>query len=1101
MTTSTLKLKTSRVLKLRRLLMLLACIAFLPLSSFGQIKKGKKLFNEGRYQEAVRALSKDFDTKAPNTEAGILLAKCYFKLLDYQDALDVISIVGQDNLVTSEDRRFYADVLIANDNFSDAYLELITLYSEDQSDPLAGLWLDKVLDLLEWDTIPTGSALESLNGINSIYNEYAPYVSPDDNLWFISDAINIQSVFPASYNNQNMHLYFRTKPKSEETTTFTRPSMLIKSKDYYYHDGPLDEWPDTDKYALTLRDIDAPESGGLIGIYFSTLSGDEDDVIPFKYNETYNTGHPTFVNGNRMIFSSDRPGGFGQMDLWYCDWVDDAWSEPKNFGPIINTPFNEVFPNYFLGRLYYSSDRRDMGYGALDVYYSSKLLRYSESHNLRTPVNSAYDDFGLSFSNPDMGYLSSNRTGGQGGDDIYKMRFQPEKKPVKFPIIKIVDGDITEVTQVEIYDSYGKTVAITEVGPDGLIEVNDLLSRQVYFLKVLGNGVSDKATIVTSSSIDGLSFTNEMIAPNTFIFELLPTREYTLKKKENIDDSILEFEINGEVVGDDISSIEGIPVSLRNASGTVLATTKTGDDGKFKITGAKMGEDYTITTEGVDEYHEIDIYGESGAITQSLVPIGINEFSYTRAAPAALWMAATPVIVENVFAVEVNPESIESKEAILHDDSDVEVLKAQMDEDGFLALGSLTSGKAYRLNMKGSNLKSDNRLIILDGNGDTSQTVRPFDAENYLFEYLLYKDYGSMNQNDGEAVKAFVSTPSAKPEGIYKVRINNLNASESIPYVLAESSGEFADTVVVNSNGVAILRGIDPEKDYTLSPVDSISGGLQSIEVFDKSNTSIYTGQASKAGVFSIAFTDDKPKEEQAEKVPNEPNLLSIGLMGKAYNPDAQFGKVMVFDSQDKILMEGTMVGDNSFSFSDLKADQQYVVSIENSTPESYLMIYSEGSKDSLKVSRQNDGLFYINFEGDHTTMIDNNLDEVKVKTGSKFELTNIYYGFDKTAPKASSEPSMNRLVEIMENNPGLKVEIQSHTDSRGPSNYNLLLSQKRANGVVDYLVSKGIARDRLTAVGKGENQLTNKCSDGVPCSNPEHAKNRRTEFIILSNE
>jgi outer membrane protein OmpA-like peptidoglycan-associated protein len=88
-----------------------------------------------------------------------------------------------------------------------------------------------------------------------------------------------------------------------------------------------------------------------------------------------------------------------------------------------------------------------------------------------------------------------------------------------------------------------------------------------------------------------------------------------------------------------------------------------------------------------------------------------------------------------------------------------------------------------------------------------------------------------------------------------------------------------------------------------------------------------------------------------------------------------------------------------------------------------------------------------------------------------------------------------------MENNPGMIVEIQSHTDSRGPANYNLLLSHKRANGVVDYLVSKGISRDRLKAVGKGEKELTNKCSDGVPCSNPEHAKNRRTEFIILSNE
>ena len=75
-----------------------------------------------------------------------------------------------------------------------------------------------------------------------------------------------------------------------------------------------------------------------------------------------------------------------------------------------------------------------------------------------------------------------------------------------------------------------------------------------------------------------------------------------------------------------------------------------------------------------------------------------------------------------------------------------------------------------------------------------------------------------------------------------------------------------------------------------------------------------------------------------------------------------------------------------------------------------------------------------------------------------------------------------------------------SHTDSRGNDAYNLSLSQQRANAVVNYLATKGIARSRMAAKGYGETRLVNKCSNGVQCTDEEHARNRRTEFRILGN-
>ena len=78
------------------------------------------------------------------------------------------------------------------------------------------------------------------------------------------------------------------------------------------------------------------------------------------------------------------------------------------------------------------------------------------------------------------------------------------------------------------------------------------------------------------------------------------------------------------------------------------------------------------------------------------------------------------------------------------------------------------------------------------------------------------------------------------------------------------------------------------------------------------------------------------------------------------------------------------------------------------------------------------------------------------------------------------------------------KVELSAHTDSRGSGPANMRLSQRRAAAAVQYLTERGISPSRIFSVGKGETELTNKCADGVTCSDAEHEANRRVEFKIL---
>ena len=118
-------------------------------------------------------------------------------------------------------------------------------------------------------------------------------------------------------------------------------------------------------------------------------------------------------------------------------------------------------------------------------------------------------------------------------------------------------------------------------------------------------------------------------------------------------------------------------------------------------------------------------------------------------------------------------------------------------------------------------------------------------------------------------------------------------------------------------------------------------------------------------------------------------------------------------------------------------------------------------------------------------------------KDGS-WVLKNILYDFDKSNIRSDAALVLDNVVAIMKQNPSLRIELSSHTDSRGDANYNLKLSQRRADAAVAYLVSNGIAKTRLIAKGYGESRLVNNCKDGVDCSEEQHQENRRTEIKIL---
>ncbi len=128
------------------------------------------------------------------------------------------------------------------------------------------------------------------------------------------------------------------------------------------------------------------------------------------------------------------------------------------------------------------------------------------------------------------------------------------------------------------------------------------------------------------------------------------------------------------------------------------------------------------------------------------------------------------------------------------------------------------------------------------------------------------------------------------------------------------------------------------------------------------------------------------------------------------------------------------------------------------------------------------------------------NVEMDSIFTGKTIEINDIYYELNKWNITSKAEDELIKVINVLKDNPNVKIELGSHTDARGKTEYNMDLSEKRAKSAVAYLRNRGgISEDRIVSRGYGESIIKNHCTDGVDCTEAEHSINRRTELKILN--
>ena len=220
------------------------------------------------------------------------------------------------------------------------------------------------------------------------------------------------------------------------------------------------------------------------------------------------------------------------------------------------------------------------------------------------------------------------------------------------------------------------------------------------------------------------------------------------------------------------------------------------------------------------------------------------------------------------------------------------------------------------------------------------------------------------------------------------------------------------------------------------------------------------------------------------------PFISKDGVLYFSSNGKTGFGNLDIFRSELKngTFEEAQNLGGTVNSGSDDFAfvikpgeDKGHFTSVNNGTENLYSFVREENKRPEPVVAVE--------------------LTEENEVTGAQQlrDVSNIYFDFDRSEILPQAEVVLDRVVKIMKDYPRLELEIGSHSDARGSDQYNMDLSERRAAATLEYIVSKGIDRSRLSSKGYGESMPLNECTKPDMCTEEQYAKNRRSEFKVMN--
>jgi peptidoglycan-associated lipoprotein len=418
-------------------------------------------------------------------DAAILYKKAYTKEKNKVKKAEIIYKVAESYKLTNDFRNqevwynksikakykdpiailHYADALKYNGKYDEAIVQYTNYMKEAPSDPRGQNGVSSCEQAQKWQDKPTRYKVENLSPVNTKYADFGAFYSHKDHRHIIFTSARQEAIGKQNDGGTGEKFQDLFEATVDKKGKWSSPKPLLEPINSNTNDGSA---------AMDAKGIDmfftrCPLEKGKMGsceIYQTKRKGqtwDEPKLLPFNIDSS-TVGQPSLsADELTLYFVSDMAGGQGGKDIWKStyDKKSKEWGAPVNLGNKINSDEDDMFPYITSDNTLYFSSKGRMGMGGLDIFMS-KLSddTWSEPVNMKHPINTSADDFAfvIDETTGDRGFLSSNRPGGKGGDDIYTW----ELPPLVFTISgRVYDADTRaniENANIEMFGSDGTSI-------------------------------------------------------------------------------------------------------------------------------------------------------------------------------------------------------------------------------------------------------------------------------------------------------------------------------------------------------------------------------------------------------------------------------------------------------------------------------------------------------------------------------------------------------------------------------------------------------------------------------------------------------------------
>ncbi len=454
---------------MKKIFFILFCMSLLGLSVQTYAQKNKAYrayaaFDAGAYSDAIDLFKEAYDVVSDKTQKTDILfhiGECYRRIsMPVKAALWYKKAVEKDYLDPIIYLR-YGEMLLMNEKFDLAKDQFVKYKSLVADDPRGDNGIQSCAQIQEMMDNPSGYLVENMKYFNTKWDDYGPCFAKSDYMTVYFTSSRSESKGDEIHGATGQEFADIFSSTMDKKGKWSVPVPLDENINTEMEEGTPVLSADYNTLYFSRCKMSKNKNFGC-QIYFSKRNGETwSKAQPIELGgDSITIAHPAISPDElTLYFVSDMPGGIGGKDIWMVTRTTKGgeWSVPKNLGPPINTKDDEMFPYVHPdGTLYFSSNGH-VGMGGLDIFLAKKNEDGTwKVENLRPPINSSADDFGICFQkDEERGFFSSNRAA-KGDDNIYSFVLPP----LKFNVLGTVKDEKSEQLLSE--------VTVKSIGSDGM---------------------------------------------------------------------------------------------------------------------------------------------------------------------------------------------------------------------------------------------------------------------------------------------------------------------------------------------------------------------------------------------------------------------------------------------------------------------------------------------------------------------------------------------------------------------------------------------------------------------------------------------------------